>query len=244
MKERVMLREFLGLAALLMFYSSASAEAPASYRLLKIENQFVKWGDALFGAGANVTVAIVLRPTYFDDARNCRSMAPVDDLLSGSGIGREAFQSALSEAMSAWEAAADVEFVMVDDPLEADILIGVDLDGRGWAHADVLKASSNSDVAPIERGLVCLGAAKLWKLGFGRDPNAQDLTYTLTHELGHALGLNHPNPSGEVMSFRYGENFSNLQLGDIAGVQALYGPPVMRDADRTSATLSSPRLGL
>ncbi len=203
----------------------AAAQSAENYRLLKIDNQYVKWGEARFGGGARMTVALIAAPKRFSDARNCRSMAPVDDLLTGNGVAREEFDAALGEAFSAWEAAAGVTFVKSENPEEADILIGMDLEGGGWAHADVLKAASDSEVAPIKRGLVCLSAGRLWKLGFGHDPNAQDLKYTLTHEIGHAIGLNHPSPRGEVMSFRYGEEFTDLQPGDIAGVRRLYGPP-------------------
>ena len=38
-----------------------------------------------------------------------------------------------------------------------------------------------------------------------------------------AIGLDHPGPHGQVMSFRYDETHSGLQLGDFHGVQLLYG---------------------
>lgn len=213
------------LFALLLTSGMAAAQGAENYRLLKIDNQYVKWGETRLGGGAQLTVALIAAPKRFNDARNCRSMAPVDGLLTGSGITRDEFNAALGEALSAWQAAAGVTFAMSENPEKADILIGMDLEGGGWAHADVLKTASGGEVARIERGLVCLSVGRLWKLGFGHDPNAQDLGYTLTHEIGHAIGLNHPSPTGEVMSFRYGEEFAGLQSGDIAGVRMLYGPP-------------------
>lgn len=219
------MRTICVLLALLMTCGVAAAQGAENYRLLKIDNQYVKWGETRFGGGAQLTVALIAAPKRFNDARNCRSMAPVDGLLTGSGITQEEFDAALGDALSAWQAAAGVTFVRSKNPEEADILIGMDLDGGGWAHADVLKAASESEVAPIKRGLVCLSVGRLWKLGFGHDPNAQDLRYTLTHEIGHAIGLNHPSPNGEVMSFRYGEEFVDLQHGDVAGARMLYGPP-------------------
>lgn len=229
------------LLALLMNSGVAAAQSAGNYRLLKIDNQYVKWGEARFGGGAQLTVALIAAPKRFSDARNCRSMAPVDGLLAGSGIAPEEFDAALGDALSVWQAAAGVTFVRTENPDEADILIGMDVDGGGWAHADVLKAASDGEVAPIKRGLVCLSVGRLWKLGFGRDPNAQDLRYTLTHEIGHAIGLNHPSPSGEVMSFRYGEEFADLQPGDIAGVRRLYGPPAPLSVAATGPAMTASR---
>ena len=58
---------------------------------------------------------------------------------------------------------------------------------------------------------------------FDGDIDVYDMRYTLVHEIGHAIGLDHPGPSGQVMSFRYTENFSGLQPGDFHGVRLLYG---------------------
>lgn len=54
-----------------------------------------------------------------------------------------------------------------------------------------------------------------------------DLRYALAHEIGHTIGLDHPGPSGQLMSFRYEERFHGLQPGNVAGLAALYGrrPP-------------------
>jgi predicted Zn-dependent protease len=48
--------------------------------------------------------------------------------------------------------------------------------------------------------------------------------YALLHEIGHAIGLDHPDASDEVMSFRYTERFRTLQAGDIHGAVQIYGP--------------------
>src|SRR3546814_17194845 len=63
-----------------------------------------------------------------------------------------------------------------------------------------------------------------WKVGVGGDVTVYDLRYAIAHEAGHAIGLDHPSPSGQLMSFRYDELFRDLQPGDVAGVVALYGP--------------------
>lgn len=225
----------LVLAACLLFPALAIAQGPAAYRLLKLDGQTVKWGGTEFGEGASLTYAFITAETQFDDARNCRRMAPVDGFLENNGIEKTVFERETAKAFAAWQAAAGVTFTPAADPATADIRIGVDLDKNGWAHADVMKTSVEGDVAPIERGLVCLNSDKAWKIGFGQDDSAQDLRYTLTHEIGHAIGLNHASPSGQIMSFTYGEDFSGLQTGDIEGARILYGAPAL--ANTTVATL-------
>ncbi|WP_227712332.1 matrixin family metalloprotease [Marinobacter zhanjiangensis] len=75
----------------------------------------------------------------------------------------------------------------------------------------------------IDTALVCLNPDQNWKVGFGGDRDGYDIRYTLIHEIGHAIGLDHPGPSGQVMGFRYTEAFPELQPGDLRGVRRLYG---------------------
>lgn len=210
------------------------------YRLLKLDGQTVKWGGAAHGEGATLTYAFVTQTTEFDDARNCRTMAPVDAVLEASGLDETDFDDAVAEAFAMWQTAAGVSFKKSADPAAADILIGVDVEGRGWARADVrAMPSTGGEVRKITRGLVCLSADKPWKIGFGSNPGAQDIQYTISHEMGHVLGLNHPSPSGQVMSFTYSEDFAGLQSGDIEGARALYGAPAPSSPAIASAPAST-----
>jgi hypothetical protein len=220
--------------------AGAYAQSPFGYRLLQLDERPVKWGQQHLGAGAAITYALITEAMAFNDARNCKNMAPVDQLLERSGVDPAAFDIALGAALSMWQGAANVVFKRSENVETADILIGVDADGRGWAHADVLPDPGPGLVGGIARGLVCLSAERSWKVGFGGNPSAQDLRYTLAHEIGHVIGLNHPSPDGQVMSFNYGEAFAELQRGDIEGVLVLYGPPAPTASEIAGLPVSAP----
>ena len=82
---------------------------------------------------------------------------------------------------------------------------------------------SREPVKPISRSLICLNPTRQWKVGFDGDLQRYDLRYTFAHEIGHAIGLDHPMGAGQIMGYRYEERFRELQAGDISGVIQLYG---------------------
>ena len=52
-----------------------------------------------------------------------------------------------------------------------------------------------------------------------------DLTRTLVHEIGHCIGLRHEPEEESVMQPAYSFDWFVPQPDDIAGAQAMYGPP-------------------
>lgn len=193
------------------------------YRLLELDGYKVKWGDHRLGVSASVSYAFATEALRFDDARNCREIVPME-VLSGETLSMEAMAVEAAEAFRVWERAAGLSFHKVDHARDADIIIGAQGQPRGRAYANVSYAPDVADgVRTIEQALVCLNPEHQWKVGFDGDEEVYDIRYTLIHEIGHAIGLDHPGPSGQVMAFRYTEAFSGLQPGDLRGVQRLYG---------------------
>jgi hypothetical protein len=204
--------------------ATATISSDGSFRLLKLDGYHVKWGDSALGAGATVSYAFVDSLRHFDGARNCRELVPMDGLAMRHGISQATLQEEAAAAFRVWEEAANITFVPVDDPDRADILIGAQGQPVGRAYANVeYQPGSTDGVRAISQALICLNPDQRWKVGFDGDIQVYDIRYTLVHEIGHAIGLDHPGPHGQVMSFGYREEYSDLQSGDFRGVQLLYG---------------------
>lgn len=210
--------------ALLVASLSGSAIAFDGYRLLRLDGRLVKWGKRELGSGATVSYAYITRGRHFPGARNCREMVPLDSLAESSGLMPPALHREIAAAFVLWQAAADISFHPSADPTTAQILIGAQRRPRGTAFADVAyQGGAAHGIRGIARALICLNPKKAWKIGFDGDLDIHDLRYAVAHEIGHAIGLNHPGAEGELMSFRYTERFHGLQAGDVAGATALYG---------------------
>lgn len=193
------------------------------YRLLELDGYYVKWGERRLGVGASISYAFARETLRFDDARNCQDLAPIEALW-GEDLSRETLTHETAAAFRVWERAAGLSFHEVGDVLNADIIIGAQGQPRGRAFANVsYTAGAKEGVRAIEQALVCMNPDHEWKVGFDGNDQVYDIRYTLIHEIGHAIGLDHPGPSGQLMAFRYTEAFDELQAGDLLGIQLLYG---------------------
>lgn len=211
----------LGLLSLALPLHASASEA--GYRLLELDGYKVKWGGRQLGVGARVSYAFAKQTLQFDEARNCRDLVSVDALL-GETLSMETLVHEAEAAFRVWERAAGLSFHEVSDVRDADIVLGAQGEPRGRAFANVSYAPDpEGEVRAIEQSLVCLNPDHAWKVGFDGNEDVYDIRYTLIHEIGHAVGLDHPGPSGQVMGFRYTEAFDGLQPGDLRGVRLLYG---------------------
>jgi Matrixin len=211
----------LVLAAVLC--GTAAANGFVGFRLLHLDGLLVRWNSADFGR-PKVTYAFVREPMQFEGARNCEAMVPATELLARSQVARVIFEQEVEAAFAMWEQAANIKFERTEDMAHAGILIGAQRDAQGHAFADVKYRAGKGRDRDIERSLICLNPLKRWKVGFDGNLRVYDLRYTIAHEIGHAIGLDHPDAADELMSFRYTERFRTLQPGDIYGAVEIYGP--------------------
>ena len=228
-----------GLALCVCVLVARVALAADGYLRLRLDGHYVKWGSPSFGTHAALRYTFVAKPMRTDGAINCASMVPVEPLLASSAIPPDAFEHEVAAAFALWEEATNVSFTRTDDSAKADILIGAEGNPTGYAFTNVdYERDGMGPVRRIAKSMICLNPTRRWKVGFDGNLEAYDIRYTMAHEIGHAIGLDHPSPSGELMSFRYGEDFRGLRPGDVAGAVALYGArgaPVVAAAPKVGA---------
>ena len=168
------------------------------------------------------------------------------------------FRKRLYAAFDAWSEVADLTFVEVTDSGSAFDAPGAAGDIRLGGHAfsaGMAGVIAHGFFPPLNgesgAGDVHLDPTDLWKLGgetgtFTGGPGF-DVFQTLTHELGHALGLEHV-PANEcafsLMCSSYTEAFVGPQADDIAGARLLYGPARHVPEPATLALLAMGLAGL
>jgi hypothetical protein len=182
---------------------------------------------------------------------NCSTMGAVDNIIAASNnvtetlLGKE-----LVAAFNAWEKVAGLKFIEVSDIKRANIIVGANLASNGPAFANLSlengvaaprslalgsgrststgqETPSRNDKSPlpIKQAYICLNPKQRWKIGFDGNLSVIDLRHAFMHEIGHAIGLDHPGSSGAIMGYRYDEQTRDLRPSDIAAAQSLYGVP-------------------
>ena len=214
--------------------------ASETFKVLRYQGNLVRWQRPFEGGSAEVTYRVLTGPQAFADAGNCRGMTAFDGLLAASGIAPSTLDSELATAFAMWGAVTRLTFRKAETDEAASIVIGAQLNPVGWAFADVIHdAQSPQHIKPISQALICLNPKRRWKVGFDGNLRVYDLRYTFAHEIGHAIGLDHPKRPGQIMDHRYEERFRDLQPGDVMGATKLYGASVgLNPASGSSSTIT------
>lgn len=204
----------------------ASVGAGDLYRPLCIKGTCVKWQPTLAGEALVLTWAVARRSVDTPDAFNCRDLRPPANLMERSSIPLSSFRQALASAFSIWERALNISFIEASDQDAADIVIGEQGTPLGYAFTNVTMTSAPGAPTSIGKALICLNPVRRWKIGYDGNLAVYDLVHTFAHEIGHAIGLDHPDRPGHLMSFRYQEIGRSLSDGDLQGGIRLYGARV------------------
>lgn len=136
-------------------------------------------------------------------------------------LGDEAARAALAEAFANWAAVCGLTFVEANDTRSADIVVTT---GRIDGPLGVLAWSelpSGDDRALTQK----YDSKDRFVVAVRPPRDSIDLVAVATHEIGHALGLDHTSPgTGDLMEPTYAPGRRTPQPGDVARVRALYGP--------------------
>ncbi len=175
---------------------------------------------------SHITYSIAPDGVFWDHGTNNLS-ASFNAKFGTSGI----WERQIALALATWESVANINIVPVaDGPYALNTLGATQGDPRfgdirvgGYAFPDTTTTLARTSFPPpngsTAAGDVELNTALNFNIG-----STYDLYSVVLHETGHSLGLNEaPNPA-EVMALNYGGVRTGLQPGDIAGIQAIYGP--------------------
>ena len=213
------------LATTVIVVLAGTAANAADFREIVLDSHTLKWGQPVAGTGATVSYAVADKAASFAGAINCPAIVPLDRILTTNGISRTTLDHELDAALAAWSRVANIRFVKAA-PETAQLLVGAQAtpNGRAFTNVEYADPGRPAGQASLTRSVICLNPQERWKIGFDGNLDVYDIRYTLTHEIGHAIGLDHPGRTGELMDFRYTEQFRVPQTGDIAGADFLYGP--------------------
>jgi len=177
-----------------------------------------KWGTSpiLGTPGGVVTWSLVSNGTGIAGALGGGTETALSNFLYGS------FETDLRAAFAAWSAVANINFIEVTDPPNSLIGIATYPDIRiGGAYIDgagtMLAGTFTLEGDPVSGEIVFDTADASFF-------DAHSFFLVATHEIGHAIGLDHNEFDPNVLMYPYYNGaLSGPMADDIAGAQAIYG---------------------
>jgi Matrixin len=128
-----------------------------------------------------------------------------------------------TEAFARWAAVSGLTPVYSPNDQGAMIVIGT----RKIDGALGVLAESELPCGNVTQCRQWYDLSEAWSRFDGSSNGAQiDIVRVMCHELGHALGMNHIG-TGNLLAPIYSQTVNKPQAGDIAEMQARYGPPTV-----------------
>ncbi len=166
-----------------------------------------KWGDPVWGRPGG-TLTFAFDASFYSGLR-----------LGAGTLG--AAEVAARLALETWAQVADVRFVHAAAGEEADVTFATERQPVGTIGTALTTFLDLRGVDQVVSSEVSLNAARRWS-PFGEAE--LNLYNVLLHEVGHALGLDHPDDPAQVMYELYRDDMTlQLASGDMAGIDFIYG---------------------
>ena len=144
---------------------------------------------------------------------------------SKQNMTREDIEDTATKAFQLWAKASGLEFIHEGDKaISADIEIRFETNEHGDGDPfDGYGGTLAHAYFPRFGGDIHLDDDEEWTI---KSAEGTNMLQTLTHEIGHSLGLSHSDNPNSVMAPFYQRYEPNLSLkeDDVRGIQSLYGP--------------------
>ena len=181
-----------------------------------------KWGEAVYGRPSG-TITFGFDPSFYSN------------ISIGSGsIGD--FEVAAEFALETWATVANIDFAPAPVGTQADLTITMSFLAGSTIGQALTSFNELGAVDEVTSSVVTLDSSEVWS-PFGEV--GLNFYNVVLHEVGHSLGLDHPDDPTQVMyAFYNSDQTLSLGAGDIAGIQFIYGTA----RDVILGTLSDDRL--